>query len=183
MKTKWILLATTLLFLRNDSAVGAEPGMRYDHPPDPAQKFRANELSLDIFGTGSVNEEVVEHPSGDRVTDDGRLGVGLGANYFFMRHWGLSGEGYTENAGHSFVDNASGSLVFRWPFESLGLAPYLFAGGGWQFDPIEQWFGHGGGGLEFRFRPQWGIFADARYVVTEDSENFGLGRLGLRLVF
>jgi hypothetical protein len=46
-----------------------------------------------------------------RVRDDGRLGLGLGGSYFFTRHLGLGGDAYTENAQHSFVDNASASLA------------------------------------------------------------------------
>jgi len=84
------------------------------------------------------------------VQDDGRLGWGAGVNYFFNRNFGVSAEGYTENAGPSFVDDASGSFVVRFPFEGVHLAPYVFVGGGYQFDPIRQAFGHGGAGLEYR---------------------------------
>jgi hypothetical protein len=97
----------------------------------------------------------------DKVEDEARLGWGLGANYFFTRHFGLAAEAYTENAGHSFVDDASGSIVVRFPFDKARLAPYLFIGGGYQFDPIEQAFGHGGAGLEYRFINNAGVFIDA----------------------
>ena len=174
------------------AAMAAEPGVTYDNPPHhdtlPHRDhfdyvFRANEFSIDVFGSGSVGEEVLSHLSRERVQDDGRLGWGLGVNYFFNRNFGLAAEGYTENAGHSFVDNASGSIVFRFPFESARLAPYLFVGGGYQFDPIEQAFAHGGVGLEYRFIKNAGLFIDARYVLTEDSNDFGLGRLGFRFSF
>lgn len=150
---------------------------------DPAHVFKADEFSLDLFGTLSIGEQTINRLSRDRVRDDGRLGLGIGGNYFFSRIFGVSGEGYTENTSHSFVDNASGSLVFRIPLDRIRLAPYAFGGGGYQFDPIEQAFLHAGGGLEYRFTDAMGLFADARYVATEDSKDFGVGRLGLRLGF
>jgi len=145
--------------------------------------FRANEASLDAFGTVSVGQQTINHISGDRVRDNGRLGAGLGANYFFTRNIGLEGDAYTENAGHSFVDDASGSLVLRLPLEGIHLAPYIYGGGGRQFDPNEAWFGQAGVGLEVRFTHDFGLFADARYVLPEKIDNFGVFRVGVRLTF
>jgi len=145
--------------------------------------FRANECSLDLFGSVSVGQEVINHISKDRVEDNGRLGAGLGLNYFFSRNVGFGADAYTENAGHSFVDNTSGNLIVRFPFESVHLAPYAYGGGGYQFDPSGLWFGQAGGGLEFRFTKQVGLFADGRYVFTDGTQNFGVARLGLRLAF
>jgi hypothetical protein len=160
--------------------------MRYDQPQahhDDGQVFRANEFSIDIFGTGSIGQETIEHLSGERIEQDGRIGAGLGGNYFFNRFLGLSVDAYTENTGHAFVDDVSGSVVVRFPFDAVRLAPYAFGGGGYQFDPIEQAFGHLGAGLEFRFNRNAGVFADLRYVFTDKSEDFGLGRLGVRFWF
>ena len=145
--------------------------------------FRANECSLDLFGSVSVGQEVINHISKERVEDNGRLGAGLGFNYFFSRNVGFGADAYTENAGHSFVDNTSGNLIVRFPFDSVHLAPYVYGGGGYQFDPSGLWFGQAGGGLEFRFTKQVGLFADGRYVFTDGTQNFGVARLGLRLAF
>jgi len=186
------VLTGGLIGFASAAAMAADPTVTYDNPPHHDHDrdhdhydhvFRANEFSVDVFGTGSVGEYVVKHLSTDRVRDNGRLGWGLGVNYFFNRNFGLAAEGYTENAGHSFVDNASGSIVFRIPFDAARLAPYVFVGGGYQFDPIEQAFGHGGVGLEYRFVKNAGIFVDARYVLADDSQDFGLGRLGFRFSF
>lgn len=151
--------------------------------PSPDWLFRASETSLDLFGSVSVGQETINNISRQRVEDNGRLGLGLGVNHFFSRHLGLGGDAYTENAGHSFVDNTSGNLIVRFPFESVHLAPYVYGGAGYQFDPSGLWFGQAGGGLEFRFAKQVGLFADGRYVFTDGTQNFGVARLGLRLVF
>jgi outer membrane protein W len=74
-------------------------------------------------------------------------------------------------------------LIGRFPIGHGGLAPYVFGGGGYQFDVIEQWLGNVGAGLEYRFTRNWGVFIDARYVFTDETKNYGLGRLGVRFSF
>ena len=114
------------------STWAADPGVAYEKPVPPRTDhvFRADEFSLDIFGSMALGEEVIENLSRDRVTSDARFGFGAAANFFFTRYFGIMAEAYTENAGHSFVDDASGSLVVRFPIESARLAPYVFGGGG-----------------------------------------------------
>jgi len=51
--------------------------------------FRAQEWSLDLFGSVSVGQETINRFSQQRVRDDGRLGLGAGGNYFFTRNFGL----------------------------------------------------------------------------------------------
>lgn len=183
MKTLPLPILVGLSALLIGSLGAAEPGVAYEKPGRSGLVFRPAELSLDVFGGITLGEEVIENISRDRVQDNGRLGAGVGVNYFFNRYFGIAAEAYTENHNHSFVDDAAGSLVFRFPIEPARLAPYVFAGGGYQFDPIEQAFAHAGTGLEYRFVDHMGVFLDARYVFTEDSNDFGLARLGFRFSF
>jgi hypothetical protein len=37
--------------------------------------------------------------------------------------------------------------------------------------------------MEFRFTPNIGLFADARYVLPDRTKYYGVGRAGLRLSF
>ena len=145
--------------------------------------FRAQETSVDLFGTVSVGQETINHIAGNRVRKDGRLGAGVGMNYFLTRNLGIGAEAYSENTRHSFVDNASGNLIFRIPIDTLHLAPYLYGGGGYQFDTAERFFGQAGAGVEFRFTKCCGIFADARYVIPDGTKKYGVGRAGIRLSF
>ena len=145
--------------------------------------YRAQELSLDVFGTGSVGEQTLDHVSGARLEHNGRLGGGLGLNYFFTRCVGVGGDVYTENEHPSFVYSASGNLIVRVPLGDSGVAPYVFGGGGYQFDEVAQRFGQVGAGVEFRFNQQAGLFVDGRYVITDRTENYGVGRVGLRVSF
>jgi hypothetical protein len=173
-----ILIKGTILLLAAGSAWGAD-GMRYDQN----DRYRANEVSLDLFGTASIGQTSIDHLSGNSISHDTRLGAGAGLNYFFSRNIGIGGEAYTENTHHNFIDNASGSLIARFPLGTSGVAPYVFGGGGRQFDPIYLWFAHLGAGLEYRFTPRVGAFLDARYVFTDETKNYGLGRAGVRLAF
>jgi hypothetical protein len=145
--------------------------------------FKAHETSFDVFGTVSVGQWTIENVSGDRIRDNGRLGMGLGLNHFFTENIGVGADAYTESAGHSFVDSASGNMIFRFPFEKARVAPYVYGGGGRLFDPDELWIGQVGGGIDVRFTPRIGMFLDGRYVFTENAPDIGLFRLGLRLVF
>ena len=145
--------------------------------------YQANEISLDLFGTDALDKHTIDHPSGHRVRHDSRLGAGLGLNYFFLRYLGVGAEAYSEDTRHNFVDNVSGSLIGRIPIGNTGLAPYAFAGGGHQFDPVIATFGHLGGGVEFRFNHNIGVFVDARWVWTDRDKDYGLGRAGVRVAF
>ena len=82
-----------------------------------------------------------------------------------------------------FIDSASGNLIARLPIGNTGLAPYIFGGGGYEFDTVHQGFGQVGGGLEFRFMEHAGVFIDARYVIADKTDNYGVGRAGLRINF
>lgn len=166
-----------------DDADNADNDYHNTNRDNYPELYRANEFSVDLFGTGSVGEETIEHVSGDRIHHDGRLGAGLGVNYFFTHHLGVGVEAYSENTAHNFVDNLTGNLLVRFPIGHSPFAPYVFGGGGYQFDYGKQAFGDGGAGVEIRFAPHVGFFVDARYVLAAKTEDFGLGRAGFRFSF
>ena len=176
------MVAMTLVLTLGASAVkAAHDGQMDSRAGGPL--FHANEFTLDAFGTVSVGKSTLDTLSASNVKRDGRLGAGLGMNYFFTPVVGIGGEAYTENTKHSFVDNANGHLILRIPIDVAHLAPYGFAGGGYQFDPVAQWTLHAGAGLEVRIVRQWGLFADARFVWADKTRNYGLGRAGVRFGF
>lgn len=179
MKKGTIITGTILLLAA--TAAQAQDDMRYT--TGISDLYRANEFSIEGFGLGTVNQYTINHPSGDRVRHNGRLGAGAGLSYFFTKYIGVEGEAMTQNTAHNFVDQSGGSLVLRFPIGNTGLAPYVFGGGGHLFDPRPGSYGHAGGGLEFRFMPNFGIFADGRYVWTDRIGNYGEGRAGIRIAF
>jgi len=151
--------------------------------PKDAERYRANEFSADLFGTGSIGEYTITHPSGERVQENSKLGVGLGLNYFITRNIGLGADMYSENTSGPFIDSASGNVILRPPLGDSGCAPYIYGGGGHQFDMAKRWFAQLGAGFEYRFTPHIGAFIDARWVVPDQTKYYGVGRIGVRFAF
>ena len=58
--------------------------------------------------------------------------------------------------------------ALRLPLGQSGFAPYALAGGGYQFDMAKVWFGQVGGGIEYRFTRNMGVFLDARWVLPDE---------------
>lgn len=145
-------------------------------------RYTAQELSLDGFATFTAREGEAEDIFKTNIRH-GRWGGGAGVNYFFTRELGIGGDVNIIDNGGNFIDYASGSLILRMPLDPTGLAPYIFGGGGRQTQPVWNWTAHAGVGLEYRFNPWTGIFADARYIwADKTSAAIGL-RTGLRFVF
>ena len=145
--------------------------------------YRGNELSVDAFGTASIGQYNIEHPSNRTVRQDTKFGAGAGLNYFITRYIGIGAEAYSQNTTGTFIDSASANLMLRLPLGQSGFAPYILGGGGHQFDRTDFWFGQAGGGMEYRFCPNVGVFLDARAVWPNETKNYGVARLGLRFAF
>jgi hypothetical protein len=179
-----ILIGGTILMLAAMSAWGAEnvssdQGLQYDQ----GDSYRANELSLDAFGTASLGRYTIENWSASRARHNGQLGAGLGLNYFFIRNLGIGADVYSENTTRAFFDSASANLILRFPLGQSGFAPYAFGGGGRQFDMVKAWFAQVGGGIEYRFTRHVGAFVDARWVLPDEARYYGVARLGVRFAF
>jgi hypothetical protein len=164
--------------------LGAETAAADQNPP-PHQHglYRAGELSVDAFGTAALGRYSIDHWSNSRIRNDSKLGAGLGLNYFFCRHLGIGADVYSENTTRAFVDSAEANLILRLPLGHCGFAPYIFAGGGHQFDMVKASFGQAGAGVEYRFTRQVGVFLDARGVVPDETRGYGVARLGARFAF
>lgn len=173
-----MLIGGTILLLAVKPAVAASTAAANE-----GDLYRAQETSLDLFGTAAIGQQTINHITGIRANRDVALGAGAGLNYFVTRNFGIGAEAYSQNIGHSFIDNASASLIARFPLGQSGFSPYVYGGGGYQFDPNELWFAHVGAGMEYRFTRNIGAFVDARYVLTDGTRNYGLGRAGLRFAF
>jgi len=173
-----MLIGTALLMLAVTPASGAD-----NSRGDGDDLYRANEFSLDAFGTASEGKYTIEHLSNRRIRNNTRLGVGAGITYFFTRYIGLGADAYSENKSGPFIDSTSGNLMVRVPLGQSGFAPYALGGGGYQFDPAKVGFIQAGAGMEYRFTPHFGAFVDARYVLPNRTKYYGVGRAGLRLAF
>jgi hypothetical protein len=173
-----LMVGSAIVMLAATSTLAADNG-----GTGPVELYRPNEFSLDAFGSGSIGKYSLDHLSQAEVRHDARLGAGLGGNYFFTRNFGLGVDAYAEGTSGVFVDSASINMILRFPLGQSGFAPYIFGGGGHQFDLAKLSFGQGGAGMEFRFCEHLGMFVDARVVIPNQTKYYGLGRAGLRLAF
>jgi hypothetical protein len=138
--------------------------------PLDAPLYRNQEFSLDLVGLD--------------ILDRDRIGIGIGVNYFFERFFGVGLDGYIGDWRIGGVtDHLSLSGILRYPLERGGLSPYVLAGGGRQWEPLDRWTAHMGGGLEYRWNPTFGVFGEGRYIWGTRRDDFGLIRAGVRFTF
>ena len=158
-------------------------GNHFVYGPKEPNKFTAYELSLDAFGSYWAGQRRVEDVFETNIRR-GTWGGGVGLNYFLTRELGLGGDINISDNDGNFIDSAAGSLIFRLPIETVGLAPYVFGGGTRLTERgTWEWAGHAGVGLEFRPNRITGLFADAGYIWPDESADSLLIRAGLRFVF
>src|SRR6187401_2337310 len=91
MKNKILIGGTLLMMLTANSALGAD-----NTSGEQGDLYRAEELSLDVFGSASLGKYTIKHLSGDRVRENSELGAGVGMNYFITRNVGIGGDVYSE---------------------------------------------------------------------------------------
>ena len=180
-----VLLAIGAISISGTSLRAADTNSlsHQDMKYEQADLYRANELSVDGFGTASIGKYTINHPSKARVRNNTEFGVGMGVNYFITRNIGISADAYSEDTGGAFIDSASANLTLRLPLGDSGFAPYIFGGGGCQFDLDQAAFAQAGAGIEYRFCPRMGVFLDARGVVPNEEKYYGVVRLGMRFAF
>ncbi len=147
----------------------------YKSPVEPC--FKDQELQVDLFG--SYTDSVNRSPYNDG------FGGGVAVNYFFHRYIGIGIEGNVFDGDANGVWNLGGRLLARYPLElgSTCIAPYIFVGGGAQFDGLTSGTWLTGGGLEWRATPSFGVFGEGRYTWAGNQANSAQGRVGVRFVF
>ncbi|HEV2456520.1 MAG TPA: hypothetical protein VGY98_19820 [Verrucomicrobiae bacterium] len=164
-----------------ETAQPAPPDDENWHHWDHHHLYHACELSVDMYGVGLLHES--DFNNGTRARHNLRFGGGAGLNFFFTRYIGIGGDACAITFNHSFVDTTTGNLILRIPIANTGLAPYIFGGVGYQFQGVDQIVGGGGAGLEVRVVPHFSFFVDARYLAAVKTDDFGMGRAGVRLSF
>lgn len=185
----------SILALASTAIAGQQMTSKETKAPVPTDCFAAHELQLDIFGQYSVGEG----PTQAGTFRDHAFGGGIGVNYFFTRNFGLGVDAawlsakeapYTSKKSESTViHNFSASFIYRFPIDSICMAPYVFAGGGFAVDGAQWATVHAGAGIEYRVIPQkLGLFADTRWTYLgdrygHDDLNNVSARVGVRVVF
>lgn len=143
--------------------------------------FRDNEFQVDAFALGAFYQQ-----------GSPAWGGGLGLNYFFLRYVGVGieqdvfGRNEATYGGNGTRWATLGNLIVRIPICSINLAPYVLAGGGAVYGDGGKGVGvgHVGGGLEYRFTDNIGIFVDGRWLYSgEEPKNGCFSRAGVRFAF
>ncbi|MFM7375174.1 MAG: hypothetical protein ACKO39_08490, partial [Chthoniobacterales bacterium] len=136
--------------------------------------YRDSEFQIDAFGLGGF------YRGGNPV-----WGGGLGLNYFFLRYVGLGVEQFVAGNSGNTDWGTFGHLFLRYPF-CWGLSPYAMVGIGKIYGSNPS-IGGGdvGGGLEWRFTENVGLFGDAVWFYSPQVSNSGgvISRIGLRYAF
>lgn len=174
---KKILLGTVALLLAATSSLLAEDMSA------AGDYYRAKEIDFDAFGTASYGKYTIDHLSGSRISHNTRLGGGVGLSYFFTRYLGIGVDAYSENNTGAFIDSTSLNMTLRLPVGHSGFAPFVYGGGGRQFDLDKVWLAQVGAGIEYRFTPRVGFILDTRWVLPNHTKYYGVARLGVRFAF
>jgi len=178
------LLAAILMTASLSSAGQAVSSKKVVVAPDDC-RFRANEWQVDASVVGAGGN--YNNKSG------GGVGGNVGVNYFFTKFIGIGvddsvgGFWPSSNSGVQGVDSLQADLLVRYPICAWNLAPYLMIGGGASWGTASQGDGNVGGGVEYRFTPNIGLFADCRWLYGGSTSagqlSMALPRVGLRFAF
>lgn len=133
--------------------------------------YRPFEFQVDAFG------EVLTQDF-----DNERSAAGFGVNLFFTENFGIGANTSFQDLSGSAFDNVSLRGIWRAPFGRN--AVYLFGGMTRRLQEGE-WDLFLGPGLETRFTPNFGIFAETgiNKQLTGSREATAIGRLGIRISF
>ena len=120
----------------------------------------------------------------DDAALDGEPGVGVSLGYFFTEFVGVQAS-YTAIFSSQEVHDTAASLVLRYPLRDLCFAPYVYGGGGYAVDSVNQATGHAGAGLDFRFDNAncLGFFVDYRYTFADKTSDWQAISAGLKVNF
>ena len=186
IKNMLVIGAAFVLFAagsaRADHSWNWNDRFRYDR--NSKELFSENEFTVDLFGSYTDPKQKF-NDTFDRSIRHGTFGGGVGLNYFFMRNIGIGFDAVAQPDGPEFIHSASGSLILRLPIDAAHISPYVFGGGGRQFQGVDSWNAHAGVGLEARLNPYTGIFIDGRHVfhLKRTATDELMIRAGLRLAF
>ena len=174
VKTYIKLMVVSILALTSTVMAGADFKSNKEVVVDSC-RFRSNELQLDLFGSGAFYKQ-----------GEPAWGGGVGVNYFFLKYVGLGVEQTLVGREDVAEWGTFGNLFLRYPICSWNVAPYVVAGLGALYGQTEAILaGTVGGGLEYRFTDNIGIFADARWLYNANVSNSGavVARTGIRFAF
>jgi hypothetical protein len=137
-------------------------------------------------------------------------GGGVEVGYYFTRYLGILGD-VSFLGGGDYATAATGNLVARYPFEfgaksspsgyskdgyskdgketvvetgpTWGIAPYIMAGGGAQWDGQCLGIADFGGGVELRWSKHYGFFVESRFIYHDHNQNYVATTAGVTFTY
>ena len=175
--TKYLLLGPILAFTLSFANAGDYKTVQKQFKaPVEECVFRDFEFSLDGFFAGAPAARHRAIPPG--------IGGGVGANYYFLKYFGLGVEAWWAGSKHRYTEqNFTGTFQLRYPICSWHLAPYALVGGGANLDGRTYGNVQVGGGVEWRPWRHLGFFVDGRGIMPARANTFALIRTGIRIIF
>lgn len=154
-------------------ATMAQPAPEPFEPPTP-ELYQAGEFTLDL---GVLHTKPVERFSDafDRPLRGGDEGMLFGAKYWPSLYVGVGADfhalwthDYTPRGKVGpLIRDFNGSVYVRYPIGPV--APYAYGGLGRDY-VLDEYTTHAGIGVEWRFKGNFGLFTEARYVSTFHNE-------------
>ena len=146
-----------------------QAGVQKDRPT-----YRAGEFQFDVFGVASARDL-------DRL-EDTIAGYGLGFSYFPSRFFGVGFQARDVlEEGENFANRVALNVFLRIPLENLSLYGLAQVGMRYQDHEVDPRYGIGGG-AEYRFTPEFGVFGDVVLETqTFDSFTDTVARVGFRI--
>jgi hypothetical protein len=172
MKLKRLMFVlASVIFLSWNTRAADSTGFSFESKP--GDKYPANSWLFDLYSSVSIVDS--------KGSDDFRLGMGFGGNYFFTRNLGAGVEVPLRQ--FELPEEIDASFYLRYPLNDTPWAPYGFAGFGRQYKGNAQWKSYVGAGVEYRWNPNTGVFTDIRGTFPETTGDYAMIRAGLRLGF
>ncbi len=150
----------------------------------PHENYYAGEGTFDLISVYVVPQldEGVDYSLDEDALEKG-FGGGVAASYFYTENFGIAVRAYWWDTATSLT-SLTGSVVYRYPIDDSGFAPYMFAGAGAHFaSEADHGSFHAGIGIEYRFTDTLGLIADYTYTWGEHDANWAMYSLGLRVKF
>lgn len=168
MNTKHCFVIAGILLLLSFIARAADAPIPVA-PEAQKQFYREHEFQIDGF---------YQTVTPDFEQETGSMGIGVG--FFLTRNFGARFSSSVNNLNGPFIDNVSLHALYRVPIERTALYGY---GGSTRLIKAEEWTVDLGVGIEHRFSPRWGPFAEAGMSKLIDHGAEAVGKVGLRLSF
>jgi hypothetical protein len=153
----------------------------------PSPVFSDEQFFTDLYGnyvnrTGNMSDCGCMDSNGDKMHG---FGGGISFGYFLVPAYiALRADASFSSVNEAQTEIAA-DLMLRLPLLEGRLAPYALLGGGVETVDGTSGFLHVGGGLEWRFTPNLGIFAEVTYAWVENldkNENL-TAKVGMRVAY